>query len=291
MNPLVSVIIPTWNRYPFLTEAITSIQRQTYSHVELIVVDDGSADATPWEIPSRFPSVVFLRQPHRGVSAARNLGIRHARGEYIAFLDSDDLWLPKKLEREITCLSENPSYRICYTDEIWIRRGMRVNPKKKHRKYGGWIYPHCLPLCIISPSSVILHREVFETVGGFDESLPACEDYDLWLRITARFKVWWIDAPLIIKRGGHADQLSRAFWGMDRFRIRALVKILNEDILSEPWRQKTLEELEKKCYILIQGAEKRGKMKNVTLYRQILQTFLPHSFLNPLPNRRPRSFP
>ncbi len=278
MNPLVSVIIPTWNRYPFLMEAIASVQAQTYPHLDLIVVDDGSTDETVREIPRRFPTVHFIQQPHRGVSAARNLGIRHAMGEYLAFLDSDDLYLPEKLEREVACLSENPAYRVCYTDEIWIRKGVRVNPKKKHRKYGGWIYPHCLPMCIISPSSVMLHREVIEAVGGFDETLPACEDYDLWLRVSARFPIYWLDEPLIVKRGGHGDQLSQAFWGMDRFRVRALTKILDQEMLPDEWRQATLKELEGKCQILIQGAEKRGNKEIAALYRKILHTYLPENF-------------
>ena len=238
-------------------------------------MDDGSTDETARKIPAEFPDIRFITQSHQGVSAARNQGIRHAKGTYIAFLDSDDLWTPRKLEREIARLAANPAFQICYTDEIWIRRGRRVNPKKRHRKYGGWIYPHCLPLCIISPSSVLLHREVFDVVGTFDESLPACEDYDLWLRVTSRYPVLWIDEPLIIKRGGHDDQLSRAFWGMDRFRVRALVKILKSGTLPASWRQKTLEELEKKCLILIQGAEKRGKTEEAAVYRRILKTFPP----------------
>ncbi len=277
MKPLVSVIIPTHNRYPLLLEAVASVENQTYKPIELIVVDDGSEDETPWEIPRRFPKVRFFRQPHLGVSAARNLGIRHATGSFLAFLDSDDLYLPEKIAREVACLQKNPGYRVCYTDEIWIRRGIRVNPMKKHRKYGGWIYPRCLPLCIISPSSVMLKREVLDTVGGFDETLPACEDYDLWLRVTSRYPVWWIPKPLIVKRGGHADQLSRAFWGMDRFRVRALVNILKGEDLPPPWRQKTLQELEKKCRILIQGAKKRGKTTDAAAYGHILRSFLPHS--------------
>ena len=271
MDPLISVIIPTRNRYAYLTEAIASVGAQTYPNFELIVVDDGSTDKTSQEIPLCFPSLRYVRQPPRGVSAARNLGIQHAKGTYITFLDSDDLWKPKKLEREMACLSKHPDFRVCYTDEIWIRNGVRVNPRKKHRKYGGWIYPYCLPLCIISPSSVMLHREVLERVGAFDELLPACEDYDLWLRVTAHYPVYWINEPLIVKRGGHEDQLSRAFWGMDRFRVRALLKILDEGVLSPPWEALTRRELGKKCQILIQGFEKRGKREEATFYRRVLE--------------------
>jgi len=269
-SPLVSVVIPTHNRRDLLAEAVASVREQTYDPIEIIVIDDGSGDGTAEMIRERFPRVRLVRQPHRGVSTARNRGIAEAQGEYIAFLDSDDLWLPKKLAAEMDALLKNPELKICHTDEIWIRRGVRVNPMKKHRKYGGWIYPHCLPLCIISPSSVILKREVFNEVGAFDEALPACEDYDLWLRVTARHPVHFIERPLIVKRGGHADQLSRAFWGMDRFRVYVLLKMLRENDLPRAWRLLTLEELRKKCRILIQGFEKRGKERDAALYREIL---------------------
>ncbi len=270
MYPLVSVVIPTHDRRDFLLEAIESVQGQTYKPHEIIVVDDGSNDGTGQTIRERAPGVRVIRQPHRGVSAARNRGIREARGDYIAFIDSDDLWLPRKLEMEMEVFLENPDALVCHTDEIWIRRGVRVNPMKKHKKYGGWIYPRCLPLCIISPSSVVLKREVFEDVGLFDETLPACEDYDLWLRVTARFPVHFVEKPLIIKRGGHDDQLSRTFWGMDRFRVYALLKVLREDGLPHEWRSLTLEELKKKCRILVQGFEKRGKYREAAPFREIL---------------------
>ena len=110
----------------------------------------------------------------------------------------------------------------------------------KHAKAGGWIYTHCLPLCAISPSAVLIHRSIFDCVGLFNEQLPACEDYDLWLRICARFPVHFIPEPLIIKYGGHDDQLSRRYWGMDRFRIQALEDILASGVLTEEHRQATL---------------------------------------------------
>jgi glycosyltransferase involved in cell wall biosynthesis len=270
MTHTVSVIIPTYNRREFLMEALASVQKQSYAPMEIIVVDDGSTDGTIEAVREHFPSVRVIRQPHRGVSAARNRGIAEAKGKFITFLDSDDLWQPGKLKTQMAVFRENPETLICYTDEIWIRRGVRVNPMKKHRKYGGWIYPYCLPLCIISPSSVIMRREVLNTVGVFDESLPACEDYDLWLRATARYPVHWLDKALIVKRGGHPDQLSRAFWGMDRFRVYALLKILREGDLSRTWRLLTLEELKRKCQILIQGFEKRGKAAEAALYRQVI---------------------
>jgi glycosyltransferase involved in cell wall biosynthesis len=208
--PLISAIIPTFNRAAFLAEAIDSILAQTEKDFELIVVDDGSTDATQ-ELAAAYENRIrYFYQPHAGVSAARNLGIRHAAGKFIAFLDSDDLWLPQKLARQIEWINAHPDIMLCYTDEIWIRRGKRVNQKKIHAKSGGWIYPLCLPRCIISPSSVLMRRELFEIAGVFDEQLPICEDYDLWLRVAAQFEVGLLAKPLIAKRGGHSDQLSHS---------------------------------------------------------------------------------
>ncbi|MES9936336.1 MAG: glycosyltransferase family A protein, partial [Sedimenticola sp.] len=222
----ISVIIPTHNRADLLERALKSVQAQTLPPLEVIVVDDGSEDHTREMVSEKFPRVRYLQQPNRGVSSARNLGISEARGDWIALLDSDDEWLPSKLASQKTRLESQPGHHICHTEEIWIRNGKRVNQMKKHTKQGGAIFQHCLPLCVISPSSVLIHKSVFREVGLFDESLPACEDYDLWLRICARYPVTYVEQPQIVKYGGHEDQLSRRHWGMDRFRLHALEKII-----------------------------------------------------------------
>jgi glycosyltransferase involved in cell wall biosynthesis len=252
----ISLVIPTLDRAHTLPRALDSVLAQTRPADEIIVIDDGSTDDTAELVHKRYPSVRYIRQPNRGVSAARNAGIRIASGDWIALLDSDDAWHPRKLERQLDTLL--PDARIAHCDEIWIRSGVRVNPMRKHAKAGGRIYRHCLPLCAISPSAVLIHREVFERVGLFDESLQACEDYDLWLRITAHWPVRYLDEPLVIKHGGHTDQLSRRHPAMDRFRVRALEKMLAEDVLSEADRRATLATLVDKLDILEQGARKRG---------------------------------
>ncbi len=260
----VSVIIPTRNRVEVLPRALESILAQTRKADEIIVVDDGSTDDTLRDVSCRYGRQVrILTSPGSGVSAARNHGVRCAKGAWLAFLDSDDAWLPQKLERQWHSLG--PSGVIGYTDEIWIRRGKRVNPMKKHAKKGGFIFKHCLPLCVISPSSVIIHRHVFETVGLFDETLPVCEDYDLWLRICARFPVTFLEEPLIVKFAGHSDQLSRCYWGMDRFRIRALEKIVSDNGLEEDNRLAAVAMLIKKLEIYANGARKRGKREEAII--------------------------
>jgi len=170
-------------------------------------------------------------------------------------------------------MRKNREINVTYTDEIWIRRGKRVNPKKKHQKYSGWIFKHCLPLCIISPSSVMLRREIFEEVGYFDENLPVCEDYDLWLRIAARHPIFFIDEKLIVKRGGHNDQLSHRFWGNDRFRVKALEKIISDGILDKSQKNLAIQELIKKGTILEKGFRKRGKMEEADYYHELIKKY------------------
>lgn len=228
---------------------------------EVIVVDDGSTDNTAERV-HQYPEVHYLQQSNQGVSAARNAGIKTASGEWLAFLDSDDEWLPQKLrlQADEICKAsqDNKEMLLCHSDEIWIRNGKRVNPMKKHAKTGGYIYTNCLPLCVISPSAVMIHRRVFETVGLFDVDLPACEDYDMWLRVCSKWPVLFVDQPLLKKYGGHSDQLSRQYPAMDRFRIRAMEKILRSGELSESYRRTTLEQLQTKFKIYRQGAIKHG---------------------------------
>ncbi len=265
----ISVIIPTHNRASILARALDSVLAQTLQPREIIVVDDGSEDDTTTLLARDYPACRYLHQPNRGVSSARNLGIANAKGDWIALLDSDDAWLPEKLALQAKALDENPGLRICHTEEIWIRNGIRVNPMRKHTKQGGRIFQRCLPLCVISPSSVVLHQSLFAEYGDFDTSLPACEDYDLWLRLCAHEEVLFIEQHLTVKYGGHADQLSRRHWGMDRFRVQALEKILQSTRLNEADRHAALGVLVEKTRILAQGAEKRSQHDRAAQYRRL----------------------
>ncbi len=274
MKPEVSVIIPTFNRETLLARALSSVLAQTGVSFELIVVDDGSTDGTRARVERDFPAATYLYQENQGPSAARNRGIERSRGEWIAFLDSDDEWLPGKLEAQISFFRQNPDCRIMQTEEIWIRNGKRVNQMTKHKKSGGFIFDKCLPLCAISPSAVMIHKSLFEEVGLFDESLPACEDYDLWLRIASRHPVGLIEKPYLTKYGGHADQCSHKYPAMDLFRIRALVKILKSGTLAPEQTALAEKTLKEKSEIYIQGALKRGKTKEADEIRTILHETL-----------------
>jgi glycosyltransferase involved in cell wall biosynthesis len=265
--PSVSVIIPTFNRSRWLIRAIRSVLNQTFRDYEVIVVDDGSSDDTYQALIPSMPMIRYVRQQvNRGVSAARNSGIRRADAPWIAFLDSDDYWLEDKLSIQMEFLERNPGTLACQTEEIWIRDGRRVNPRTRHRKPSGDIFAQSLKLCLVSPSSVVLKRSLLNEIGLFDESLPAAEDYDLWLRISCRYPVYLIDRALVVKEGGHDDQLSRGFIGMDRFRIKAIVKLLESGMLTHAQYRAAIEELSIKCTIYGEGCMKRERRREGSFY-------------------------
>jgi len=268
----VSVIIPTYNRGWIIKEAIDSVLAQDYTEFELIVVDDGSTDHTADVLDSYRNVIKVFSQKNKGVSAARNRGVAEASGKFIAFLDSDDLWLSQKLSVQVEFFNQTPDALICQTEEVWIRNGLRVNPKKRHKKPSGMIFKPSLELCLVSPSAVMIQRSLFDRVGEFDETLLACEDYDLWLRISCGFPIHLIDTPLIIKRGGHDDQLS-SMAGLDKFRIKAIEKIIKSGLLSDDQHRAAVKTLKKKCDIYAAGCRKRGREEEALYYTLLSKRF------------------
>ena len=255
----ISVVIPTFNRISLVARAIDSVLKQSLNPYEIIVVDDGSDDGTSEMIQNKYKSIKLIQQQNNGVSAARNNGIKHAKGDWIALLDSDDEWTEKKLDNQVDRLIKTPEYDFCHTNEIWIRNGVRVNQRKKHEKYGGYIFDKCLDICRISPSSVLFRKNILDHVGWFDDQLPVCEDYDLWLRITAEYRILFIDDPLIIKYGGHDDQLSHGVEGIEFFRIKSLENLLERSELSTDNRILSIQMIIKKYNIYLNGLVKRKK--------------------------------
>lgn len=258
----ISVIIPVHNRSRLLARALCSVAQQSYLPREVLVVDDGSRDDPQavlrlWH--KAYPSLPlrWFSLPQRGVSHARNVGIRAARGEWIALLDSDDRWLPHKLQLQVTHLQHHPQLQLVHGEEIWIRNRVRVNPRKIHRKSGGDIFFACLARCLISPSAVLFKKSLLAQVGMFAEDLPVCEDYDLWLRITARYEVGYVEQAIAVKYGGHADQLSRQYAALDCYRALALSRLLPR-LSCDRQRAAVLAELQRKIQIVLRGWAKRS---------------------------------
>lgn len=262
MQELVSVIIPTYNRSKMLEKAVDSVLSQTWRDFELIVVDDGSTDDTAKMIAGKNKEIVYLYQENCGAAAARNAGILAAKGNLLAFLDSDDFFDKKKLASQVAAMQAHPSYLVSHTQELWYRRGKFLNQKKKHRKDEGYIFARCLELCAVGMSTIMARRELFDKVGSFDETLPCCEDYDLWLRVSVTYPFLLVDAPLTIKAGGRADQLSVQYRvGMDKFRIQSITKLLESGILNTAQTASAVSELVKKCRIYGNGCLKHGRIE------------------------------
>ncbi|MEA3371167.1 MAG: glycosyltransferase [Campylobacterota bacterium] len=265
----ISVVIPTYNRYEVLKRALTSVFTQTHSSFEVIVVDDGSSDKTQ-QIVQDFPQIKYFYQENCGVSSARNLGIKKASCDWIAFLDSDDEWHENKLKEQVAFHKENPEILMSYTDEKWIRDSLEVKVPKKFRKFGGEIFQECLSYCIIAPSATLIHKDLLNAVGVFDESLDVCEDYDLWLRVADKNLIGLVDKKLITKYAGHDDQLSFKHWGMDRFRVVALEKLLNSENENE---ELIIDTLVKKYELLLKGASKYNRVEDAALYIQKIDKY------------------
>jgi glycosyltransferase involved in cell wall biosynthesis len=277
MNPQVSVIVPAYNRREMLRDAIDSVLAQRGVAMELIIVDDGSTDGT-WEslqcgelarTLQRAPEscrVVTDRTLRCGPAAARNRGVALAGADYIAFLDSDDLWMPDKLSRQLGYMREHPEYPIAQTQELWMRDGRRVNPGRRHQKRAGVIFERSLRTCLVSPSAVMMRTGLFHEMGGFDEAMAACEDYDLWLRISNRHGVGLLDEAVVIRRAGHPDQLSATVPALDRFRIRALLKLMADSHLTPAKRRAAAAVLAEKCAIHAGGLTRRSRLEASDFY-------------------------
>ncbi len=262
----VSVIIPSHNRRSTLNRAIESVKSQSFSDWQLWLVDDGSEDGSGEWFQETYAREMesgqffYLWQENKGVSSARNQAAKLCQSPWLAFLDSDDEWLAEKLEKQMNLAKKEPHLPLIHSNELWVRRGVRVNPMRKHQKQGGRIFRQCLPLCCISPSTSLIQRDLFLELGGFREDFPVCEDYELWLRICAQWDVGYIEEPLIIKYGGHEDQLSRRFKAMDYWRVKALAEHLSSPHLSLSEHQALRQVLLKKGRILLKGYQKHNNM-------------------------------
>ena len=259
----ITVVIPTYNRYEFLQRALESVYSQSYMPSEVIIIDDGSTDSTS-QIISQFPHAKYYFQKNSGVSSARNLGIKNSTCQWVAFLDSDDTWHVDKLREHVKFHKQNPEILMSYTDEKWIRNSVEVQVSKKFQKFEGDIFENCLSHCIIAPSATLMHKDLLNEVGLFDEDLEVCEDYDLWLRVALENKIGLIDEKSITKYAGHDDQLSFKHWGMDRFRVKALEKFLESE---NKYKDLIIDTLLQKYALLLKGAIKYDRILEIKEYK------------------------
>lgn len=276
----IDVIIPTYNRAHVLSRAIESVLTQGYQDYLLHIVDDGSSDETALLLKkySEDPRIKIYYQKNSGVSAARNLAAFKSGGDWISFLDSDDEWLPNKLATQVDFIQKNPGYRFLHTEEIWVRNGKRVNPKLKHQKTNVELLTRSLDFCLISPSTVLIRRDLFLEHQGFNESFKVCEDYDLWLKILSREEVGFISTPMTIKYGGHQDQLSTQFVAMDYWRIKSLVDLYQGQHLSKEIKNQIKAVVVQKSEILLKGYLKH---QNLKAHDEILGLLIQNQFIYP----------
>lgn len=287
-----AIITTILTRQNLLSQAMMSVVKQQLAARQIIVVIDRAPNSREADITKENLSlskqlsselldehnISFIKNTGKGISAARNTGIAKAKSEWVAFLDDDDRWLPDKMIEQAKLIEEangdnsvsDVPYPICHSDEMWLCNGTELKQLSKHRKQGGKIYPNCLELCCISPSAVVLHKSIFTKHGLFDENMPVCEDYDMWLRICAYEEVLFLDKPLVIKNGGHKGQLSKRYWGMDRFRIYAAQKMLHDDNLPAVYREMTTDSIKQRLEILANGADKRNKHLFCNYYKTLL---------------------
>ena len=285
--PLVSVIIPTYNRAYLLPKAVESVLSQTFKDIELIVIDDASTDYTPELIrryieKSSIPIFYWKNKERLGPAASRNIGIKLAKGKFIAFLDSDDWFLPAKLEKQVEFFWKNPSYYLVQTEERWYKQGRRIFPKKIHRKAKGYFFHRAVRLCVVSMSTVMVKKELFKEVGLFDPAFPVCEDYEFWLRVSLKFPVGLIEEELVEKDGGRPDQLS-ATKGLDYYRTLALIKIFKNYFSELTPEQKLLlyREACRKFRIFFKGALKYGNLGRAFELKKHFEKAFGHSMLSP----------
>lgn len=269
----IDAIIPTYNRAETLNRALNSVLAQTYPVKNIWIIDDGSTDATFEGVAGFGNRVQYVKTANSGVSHARNVGVGLSTSPWVAFLDSDDEWLPERLEKQIEVITQNPELNLVHGEEIWIRNGVRVNPHKKHTKSGGNIFEKSLSLCLISPSATLIRKETLLALGGFREDYPVCEDYDLWLKFCSRYPVGYVNTPIIKKYGGHEDQLSKKYFAMDYWRVKSLNACLHSPHVTQSMKNKIQKIIVTKAEILLNGYQKHNNTRDMyeieKIYRNV----------------------
>jgi len=193
-GPLVSVITPTYNRSEFIEETVKSVLGQTMEDFEFLIIDDGSYDDTKSVLDSYLADdrIRYFYQENQGQSVARNIGLKNSRGRFICFIDSDNVWLPDKLAVQISMMQDNPSVDVIYGDCILIDKQSREVGVKNIRRYSGHIAPQMLKDNCVSMNTAMARRQCFDELGGMNGKRRVADDYDLWLRFSAKYKFLYV---------------------------------------------------------------------------------------------------
>ena len=243
-SPLVSVVIATFNMAQYLPEALRSVLCQTYSNLEVHLVDDGSTDGTQDAISPYMsdPRIHYHRQNNRGQACAKNAGLRLATGDYVAFLDADDKWMPEKLARQIPKFASSSKIGVVYSPAVFIdANGATINLEYAPTRYRGKVTTQLLFENFLCFPSAIVRRQCFQSVGMFDESLPMSIDYDLWLRLSTQYDFDYTDEPTLYYRVW-PGQMSRNIikrYGcvirvMDRF-LKSNSALVPSHVIRQAW--------------------------------------------------------
>ena len=244
---LVSIIIPTFNRLELLKRAIVSIEAQTYTNYELIIVDDASNDGT-LEYLMTLDHLILILSENRGVSHARNRGVAMANGSSVAFLDSDDSWHKEKLAQQVAFHQLDPEVKCSFGEEKWFRFDKEVKRPKKYESPHVVNFKDLLEFTFIGPSSVMIDTNFYKELKGFDEDLAVCEDFDLWLRLSTHTSMHLAPNVCINKHAGDFEQLSSSVLSLEPYRVEALLK--HQD------NAQAKEMIKKKIEIIQKGAQK-----------------------------------
>lgn len=296
----VSVVVPTYNRKESVAEALRSVLAQTFRDFEIVVADDGSTDGTPVNLfqtlgaqPEAIEALTRMNptsikpfshafsndslaiQYHyginRGLSTARNRGIRAARSDFIAFIEAEDLWEPDHLKTQVDFLEMHPGSKVCRVSERNVKDG-KPRVSRNSSTASGWIFEATLEASPMCTSAVLIHRSCFTACGAFDENLPACDEYDLWLRLASRYPVHYLEGPTVTRRSGRPDGSSRA-WGWDRFRVYALEKAFQSGHLSPTQRFLVAEQIVHKCERLVEGFRRQKSEERSNFYERKRRRF------------------
>lgn len=211
MEPLISVVITTYNYGDYLKTCLDSVLQQTHTNLEVIVINDGSTDHTDQVIAPYLtnPLIKYVRQVNAGQAIAKNNGIRQASGDYLAFLDADDYWMPQKLNRQLGLFAVDRQVGVVFSKSVWVDQLGNTIPVNSSRPHAGWVTNHLIVDNFVVFSSALVRRECFTKLGAFDEGLEMGIDWDLWLRFSLHYKFAFVDEQLTAYRVGHPNQMSK----------------------------------------------------------------------------------